>query len=87
MPFKWPLYRYFGAKVYTIWVHGPLNPISPINPRDSLKEPLKEPYYGNLKGTLRILCRWQLGSLAASLAAGEPEALSLSLGSAIHGTS
>ena len=21
---KSPLYRYFGAKVYAIWVHGPL---------------------------------------------------------------
>ena len=24
LAFKYSLYRYFGAKVYTVWVHGPI---------------------------------------------------------------
>ena len=37
MAFKYPLCRYFGAKVYTIWVHGPLYPKPYIGPKVSLK--------------------------------------------------
>ena len=37
MAFKYPLCRYFGAKVYTIWEHGPLYPKPYIGPKVSLK--------------------------------------------------
>ena len=55
--------RYFGASVYTIWAHGPLNP-KPYGPLIDtlcypstlmvpLKESLKEPYF---YGRFYILC-------------------------------
>ena len=41
---KYPNRDYFKAKVYTIWVHGPLYPIKPLKEplQESVKEPLKE---------------------------------------------